>query len=113
MITTQLKTALRAYLDHIGPANDFDVLPVDSAWVARLARLELQLGTALDADPVMDLTNHHNAALCPYCTPKRQALEALLASFDAWLGNSEGLMIEDVVAWREQLAAALDVPPRP
>ncbi len=37
----------------------------------------------------------------------RTALEALLASFDEWLGNSDGLMLEDVIAWREQLASAI------
>ena len=35
------------------------------------------------------------------------ALIALLLSMDDWLGNSEGLMIEDVVDWREQLAKGL------
>ena len=33
----------------------------------------------------------------------------LLDSMDAWLSNSDGLDIEDVIAWREQLARALNV----
>lgn len=35
------------------------------------------------------------------------ALKALLASFDEWLGNDEGLMITDVIEWRDMLAKAL------
>lgn len=49
-------------------------------------------------------------ALGPYVRPRAPA-EALLASMDEWLGNSEGLMIEDVVQWRDQLAAALGKEP--
>jgi len=36
---------------------------------------------------------------------------AVLASMNEWLGNSEGLMIEDVVAWRDDLEAALAAVP--
>jgi len=36
----------------------------------------------------------------------------VLASMDEWLGNKEGLMIEDVIEWREALASALSQPPR-
>lgn len=39
-------------------------------------------------------------------------LLALLASMDEWLGNSEGLMIEDVIEWREMLAKAIGKPER-
>lgn len=42
----------------------------------------------------------------------RSALLALLALIDEWLGNSEDLLIDDVVAWREHLAAALGQGPR-
>jgi len=40
------------------------------------------------------------------------ALIALLADIDAWLGNEDGLMIEDVEDWREQLAKGLGAKPR-
>ena len=40
------------------------------------------------------------------------ALAALLLAMDEWLGNEEGLMIEDVIAWREQLAVAIGQPSR-
>lgn len=51
---------------------------------------------------------------CPAGTYEVEILspEAVLASMDEWLGNSEGLMIEDVIDWREQLAAALGKAPR-
>lgn len=41
-----------------------------------------------------------------------EKLTALLADMDEWLGNEDGLMIEDVVEWREQLAAAMGLPSR-
>jgi len=40
-------------------------------------------------------------------------LRALLASINDWLGNEEGLLIEDVVQWRDQLEAALADTERP
>ena len=39
-------------------------------------------------------------------------LQALLWSMDTWLSNDEGLMNEDVIEWREQLARALGVEPQ-
>src|SRR5579872_6298732 len=43
---------------------------------------------------------HHDA--CPLAEILR-----VLDSIDEWLGNSEGLMTEDVIAWREALAKPL------
>lgn len=43
----------------------------------------------------------------PVIYVREAAFLALMASMDAWLGNEDGLMIEDVVDWRNQLAAAL------
>ena len=37
-------------------------------------------------------------------------LRRVLAKMDEWLGNSDGLMIEDVVEWRNALAAAIGLP---
>ncbi len=37
----------------------------------------------------------------------RAKLLDVLAAMDEWLGNSEGLMIEDVIEWRDLLAVAL------
>ena len=37
----------------------------------------------------------------------------VLASMDEWLSNSEGLMIEDVVEWRDGLRVAIGVEPAP
>lgn len=37
-------------------------------------------------------------------------LLSLLASIDEWLGNSDGLMLEDVIEWRDQLGKALGKP---
>ena len=34
----------------------------------------------------------------------------LLADLDEWLGNEDGLMIEDIIDWRNQLADALGKP---
>jgi hypothetical protein len=41
---------------------------------------------------------------------KRPAFLALLASFDEWLGNEDNITIEEIIAWRDQLAAALGEP---
>ena len=48
----------------------------------------------------------------PAEVPDINALIALLVDIDAWLGNGDGLMIEDVVDWREQLAKGLGAKPR-
>ena len=57
---------------------------------------------------------HHDDELCEECCdgPDVAAALEVLADIDAWLGNSEGLMIEDVVEWRDKLAAALGQPSR-
>lgn len=44
--------------------------------------------------------------------PDEKQLLELLALIDEWLGNSEPLMIDDIVEWREKLAAALGKEPR-
>lgn len=41
-----------------------------------------------------------------------ELLAALLGSFDEWLGNSEELMTDDIIDWREQLAIAIGAEPR-
>jgi hypothetical protein len=41
-----------------------------------------------------------------------EELLALLASMDEWLSNSEGLLIEDIIEWRDRLAKAIGKPER-
>jgi hypothetical protein len=54
----------------------------------------------------------------PHITGKDRAwvnessLCVLLASMDEWLGNEDGLMIEDIIGWRDRLALALGKGPR-
>jgi len=44
--------------------------------------------------------------------PNIETLLELLALMDEWLGNEDGLMIEDVIKWRDRLASALGKGPR-
>jgi hypothetical protein len=48
---------------------------IDGAWTK-----EGTVSTPLSADPVVDLTNHHNALTCPYCNPKGLVLSAPVVS---------------------------------
>lgn len=43
---------------------------------------------------------------------QRAPFVSLLADIDEWLGNRDGLMIEDVIRWREKLATAIGAEPR-
>lgn len=45
--------------------------------------------------------------------PQTPDLAALLASMNEWLSNDKGLMNEDVIEWRDRLAAALRTSPAP
>jgi hypothetical protein len=61
------------------------------------------------------VSKHSNRELGPVFVAALPTLlekaQAVLASMNEWLGNDDGLMIDDIVEWRDQLASGVGIGP--
>jgi hypothetical protein len=82
----------------------------DAALVSRAPQQE-QASNVTEVKPGLYVAKRSTSVFAPDTPaapiPASAALQDLMASMNEWLGNSEGLLIEDVVEWRDRLAAAL------
>src|SRR6266850_1271337 len=112
-------------------ARRFDAGEMDRTWPTNVIRLPFwRRGVCFMCDPLKALLRTPDSGApveavyrwvegpavpvtpAAVAAAERHMLLDLLGSIDTWLGNGEGLLIEDVIAWRDRLAAALGKGPR-